>query len=208
MRVTSLIARIQLRAISPALSIGEAGVCGKEIRSTILYSRDTTKGSTAMSSPRVGIIMGSDSDRETMEAAAAVCGDFGVPCEMRVLSAHRTPDDTAEYAKSAARRGIAVIIAGAGGAAHLPGVVAASTVLPVIGVPIQSKALNGLDSLLSIVQMPPGVPVATVGIGAGRNAGLLPVQIVAAADKALRSALVQFKERIAMESRTKNQKIS
>jgi 5-(carboxyamino)imidazole ribonucleotide mutase len=158
--------------------------------------------------PRVGILMGSDSDLETMKAAAAACEEFGVNCEMRVLSAHRTPDDTAEYARTAADRGIEVIIAGAGGAAHLPGVVAASTTLPVVGVPIQSKALNGLDSLLSIVQMPPGVPVATVGIGAGRNAGLLAVQILATGDPELRSELVQFKQRLAEESRAKNRKIA
>jgi 5-(carboxyamino)imidazole ribonucleotide mutase len=158
--------------------------------------------------PRVGILMGSDSDLETMKAAAAACEEFGVKCEMRVLSAHRTPDDTADYARTAADRGIEVIIAGAGGAAHLPGVVAASTTLPVIGVPIQSKALNGLDSLLSIVQMPPGVPVATVGIGAGRNAGLLAVQILATGDPELRSKLVQFKQRLAEESRAKNRKLA
>jgi 5-(carboxyamino)imidazole ribonucleotide mutase len=160
-----------------------------------------------MNSPRVGILMGSDSDLDTMKGAAAVCEEFGVSCELRVISAHRTPQDTAEYAQSAAERGIQVIVAGAGGAAHLPGVVAASTTLPVIGVPIQSKALNGLDSLLSIVQMPPGVPVATVGIGAGRNAGILAVQILAAGDKSLRAALVKFKERLAAESRAKNQNL-
>ncbi len=154
--------------------------------------------------PLVGIIMGSDSDLETMQQAADVCAEFGVGSEMRVLSAHRTPDDTAQYARTAAQRGIEVIIAGAGGAAHLPGVVAASTTLPVIGVPIQSKALNGLDSLLSIVQMPPGVPVATVGIGAGRNAGLLAIQILAAGNPSLRDGLSKFKERLAAESRAKN----
>lgn len=165
--------------------------------------KKTAKAAT----PRVGILMGSDSDLETMKQAAAACEEFGVACEMRVLSAHRTPDDTAEYARTAAERGIEVIIAGAGGAAHLPGVVAASTTLPVIGIPIQSKTLNGLDSLLSIVQMPPGVPVATVGIAAGRNAGLLAIQILATGDKSLRAALSKFKERIAAESRAKNQKL-
>lgn len=157
--------------------------------------------------PRVGILMGSDSDLETMKQAAAACEEFGIACEMRVLSAHRTPDDTADYARTAADRGIEVIIAGAGGAAHLPGVVAASTTLPVIGVPILSKALNGLDSLLSIVQMPPGVPVATVGIGAGRNAGLLAVRILGTADKSLRAHLTKFKERLAADSRAKNEKL-
>jgi 5-(carboxyamino)imidazole ribonucleotide mutase len=157
-----------------------------------------------MKQPRVGILMGSDSDLDVMKAAAAVCEDFGIGCEIRVLSAHRTPHDTAEYAQTALDRGIQVIIAGAGGAAHLPGVVAASTTLPVIGVPILSNALGGMDSLLSIVQMPPGVPVATVGIGAGRNAGLLAIQILATADVGLRTALAQFKERLAAESRAKN----
>jgi 5-(carboxyamino)imidazole ribonucleotide mutase len=160
-----------------------------------------------MKPTRVGILMGSDSDLEIMRAAAAVCEEFGVSCEMRVLSAHRTPRDTAEYAETAQQRGIEVIIAGAGGAAHLPGVVAASTTLPVIGVPILSKSLNGMDSLLSIVQMPPGVPVATVGIGAGRNAGLLAIQILATRDESLRAALGQFKQRLAAESRAKNDKI-
>jgi 5-(carboxyamino)imidazole ribonucleotide mutase len=160
-----------------------------------------------MKQPRVGIVMGSDSDLDTMKAAAVTCEEFGVVCEMRVLSAHRTPDDTAEYAQKAASRGMEVIIAGAGGAAHLPGVIAASTTLPVIGVPILSKSLNGMDSLLSIVQMPPGVPVATVGIGAGRNAGLLAVQILATRDESLRVALAAFKVRLAEESRAKNQKL-
>ena len=132
-------------------------------------------------SPLVGIIMGSDSDWPTLQPAAEACAEFGVPCEVRVVSAHRTPDDMARYAKTAHRRGLRVIIAGAGGAAHLPGMVASHTPLPVIGVPVESKALKGLDSLLSIVQMPAGVPVATVAIGGGRNAGLLAVQILAAA---------------------------
>jgi 5-(carboxyamino)imidazole ribonucleotide mutase len=161
-----------------------------------------------MDQPRVGILMGSDSDLDVMKAAAAACDEFGVGCEIQVLSAHRTPQDTADYARTAIDRGLEVIIAGAGGAAHLPGVVAAGTILPVIGVPIHSKALGGLDSLLSIVQMPPGVPVATVGIDAGRNAGLLAVQILATADKSLRLALTQFKERLAAESRAKNQRIN
>src|SRR5437660_9075728 len=131
------------------------------------------------SPPLVGILMGSDSDWPTMKAAADACAEFGVPSEASVISAHRTPDDLAEYARSAHERGLRVIIAGAGGAAHLPGVTAAFTTLPVIGVPIESKSLKGLDSLLSIVQMPSGVPVATVAIGGGRNAGLLAVQILA-----------------------------
>jgi 5-(carboxyamino)imidazole ribonucleotide mutase len=156
---------------------------------------------------RVGILMGSDSDLETMKQAADALTEFDIGFEMRVLSAHRTPDDTAEYARSAERRGLGVIIAGAGGAAHLPGVVAAHTILPVIGVPILSKALQGQDSLYSIVQMPPGVPVATVGIGAGRNAGLLAAQILATADPTLREKLAAFKNRLADESRAKNERL-
>ena len=123
--------------------------------------------------PLVGVIMGSDSDYATMRAAVAALREFDVPCEVRVVSAHRTPDDMAEYARTAASRGLLAIIAGAGGAAHLPGMVASHTPLPVVGVPVESHALRGMDSLLSIVQMPAGVPVATVGIGNARNAGLL-----------------------------------
>src|SRR5437879_9997558 len=135
--------------------------------------------------PLVGIIMGSDSDWPTMKAAAEACAEFGIPHESRVISAHRTPHDLATYATEAHGRGLRVIIAGAGGAAHLPGVTAAFTPLPVIGVPIARKSLKGLDSLLSIVQMPRGVPVATVAIGGGRNAGLWAVQIVAVASSIL-----------------------
>lgn len=152
--------------------------------------------------------MGSDSDWPTMKLAAEVCTEFGVPYEARVVSAHRTPDDMARYAKTAAARGLKVIIAGAGGAAHLPGMVASHTPLPVIGVPIQSKALNGLDSLLSIVQMPAGVPVATVAIGNGRNAGLLAVKILAASDTGLQRKLVEFMARLARESRAKNRSLT
>ena len=155
-------------------------------------------------SPLVGIIMGSDSDWPTLAPAAEVCAEFGVPCETRVVSAHRTPDDMARYGKTAHARGIRVIIAGAGGAAHLPGMIASHTPLPVIGVPVQSKALQGLDSLLSIVQMPSGVPVATVAIGGGRNAGLLAVQILATHDPELLRQLLAYKKRIAAESRAKN----
>ncbi|MCS7002382.1 MAG: 5-(carboxyamino)imidazole ribonucleotide mutase, partial [Dehalococcoidia bacterium] len=135
--------------------------------------------------PLVGIVMGSDSDLPTMQGAADVCAEFGTPFEMRVTSAHRTPDDMLRYGRTAHLRGIRVIIAGAGGAAHLPGMLASVTPLPVIGVPVQSRALNGLDSLLSIVQMPSGVPVATVAIGAGRNAGLLAIRILALTDPSL-----------------------
>ena len=156
----------------------------------------------------VGVIMGSKSDWATMQHAAAVLEQFGVPHESCVVSAHRTPDAMAEYAKTAQSRGLAVIIAGAGGAAHLPGMVASHTLLPVLGVPVQSKALLGLDSLLSIVQMPGGVPVATVAIGGGRNAGLLAVQILAAGDAALRRKVLAFKRAQAAESRAKNRKLA
>lgn len=152
--------------------------------------------------------MGSDSDWPTLKAAADVCAEFQVPCEAKVISAHRTPKDLEAYASTAEQRGLRVIIAGAGGAAHLPGVTAAFTTLPVVGVPIESKSLKGLDSLLSIVQMPPGVPVATVGIGAAKNAGLLAVQILATSDARLQKALREFKEKLANESRAKNQTLS
>jgi len=158
--------------------------------------------------PLVGILMGSDSDWPTMKAAADAMAEFGIGSEAKVISAHRTPKDLEQYASSAMERGLRVIIAGAGGAAHLPGVTAALTTLPVIGVPIESKSLKGLDSLLSIVQMPPGVPVATVGIGAGRNAGLLAVQILAVADPKLQTALAKFKLKLAEESRAKNKNLS
>ena len=157
--------------------------------------------------PLVGIIMGSDSDWPTMKLAAEVCAEFGVPYEAKVVSAHRTPMDMAKYARTAHKRGLRVIIAGAGGAAHLPGMVASHTPLPVIGVPVESKALKGLDSLLSIVQMPTGVPVATVAIGNGRNAGLLAVKILATNDEKLRASLLKFKARMATESRAKNRKL-
>ena len=148
--------------------------------------------------------MGSDSDWPTMKLAAEACAEFGVAAETKVMSAHRTPDDVAEYARTAHTRGLRVLIAGAGGAAHLAGVVAAHTPLPVIGVPIESKALKGMDSLLSMVQMPSGVPVATVAIGAARNAGLLAVQILATGDSDLQSQYLMFKVRLAEESRAKN----
>jgi 5-(carboxyamino)imidazole ribonucleotide mutase len=148
--------------------------------------------------PLVGIIMGSRSDWETMREADEVLTEFGVPHECRIVSAHRTPALMAEYASTAVDRGLEVIIAGAGGAAHLPGMVAAQTVLPVIGVPVQSRALNGLDSLLSIVQMPKGVPVATVAIGAAgaANAGLLAVSVLATSRPDLREKLQAYRARI------------
>ncbi len=140
----------------------------------------------------VGVIMGSDSDWPVLEAAGTALDEFGVSYEVGVYSAHRTPQRMLDYARSAADRGIKVIIAGAGGAAHLPGMVASATVLPVIGVPVPLKYLDGMDSLLSIVQMPAGVPVATVSIGGARNAGLLAVRILAAQDPALREKMAAF----------------
>ena len=157
--------------------------------------------------PRVGILMGSDSDLEIIEEAAQVCEEFGVTYEIHVLSAHRTPQDTADYARHAHQRGLKVIIAGAGGAAHLAGVVAAHTPLPVIGVPIKSKALKGHDSLLSTVQMPAGVPVATVAINGGHNAGLLAVQILATHDADLFARLVAYKEQLAEATREKDRRL-
>jgi len=147
--------------------------------------------------PLVGVIMGSQSDWETMRQADEVLGRFNVPHECEIVSAHRTPAWMAEYATTAVERGLEVIIAGAGGAAHLPGMVAAQTVLPVIGVPVQSAALNGLDSLLSIVQMPKGVPVATVAIGAAANAGLLAVAILATTRPELRAQLTAYRREMA-----------
>jgi 5-(carboxyamino)imidazole ribonucleotide mutase len=142
--------------------------------------------------PLVGVIMGSDSDWPVLEAAGQALDEFGVPYEVGVYSAHRTPQRMLDYAKTAADRGIKVIIAGAGGAAHLPGMVASATVLPVIGVPVPLKYLDGLDSLLSIVQMPAGVPVATVSVGGARNAGLLAVRVLAASDEKLRERMAAF----------------
>jgi len=151
--------------------------------------------------------MGSDSDWPTMKGAADACGEFGVAHEVKVISAHRTPQDLARYATGAHGRGLRVIIAGAGGAAHLPGVTAAMTTLPVIGVPINTKALKGLDSLLSIVQMPSGIPVATVAIDGARNAGLLAVQILGVGNPSLQKKLVAFKQRLANDSRAKNRNL-
>ncbi len=157
--------------------------------------------------PLIGIVMGSDSDYATMQAAVNVCRRFGVAHEVRVVSAHRTPDDMAEYGRTAHERGLRVIIAGAGGAAHLPGMLAAHTPLPVIGVPVPIGNLGGVDALLSIVQMPAGVPVATVAIGQARNAGLLAVQILAASDAALLQQVIVYKRELADESRAKNVKL-
>lgn|SRR5690606_19993777 len=141
---------------------------------------------------RVGVVMGSDSDLPTMEAAIEALKEFDLPVEVRILSAHRTPDEMFDYARTAADRGVQVIIAGAGGAAHLPGMIASATPLPVIGVPVIATALAGVDALLSIAQMPAGVPVATVAIGNARNAGLLAVRILAASDTSLRARMEDF----------------
>ncbi|MDD4866512.1 MAG: 5-(carboxyamino)imidazole ribonucleotide mutase [Mycobacterium sp.] len=147
--------------------------------------------------PRVGVIMGSDSDWSVMADAAAALAEFDIPTEARVVSAHRTPAVMFDYARAAADRGIEVIVAGAGGAAHLPGMVAAVTPLPVIGVPVPLARLDGLDSLLSIVQMPAGVPVATVSIGGARNAGLLAVRILGSSDPRLRARVADVQDRLA-----------
>ena len=156
----------------------------------------------------IGIVMGSDSDWKTLKAATEICKDFSVAYEAHVVSAHRTPDDMFEYAKKAHAKGLKVIIAGAGGAAHLPGMIASNTPLPVIGVPIKTDSLNGMDSLLSIVQMPNGVPVATVAIGAAKNAGLLAIEILATNDKNLMDKLISYKNEIADESRKKDELIN
>lgn len=157
--------------------------------------------------PRVGVIMGSDSDWSVMHDAADALAEFDVSYEVGVVSAHRTPERMFDYARGAADRGIEVIIAGAGGAAHLPGMVASATPLPVIGVPVPLARLDGLDSLLSIVQMPAGVPVATVSIGGARNAGLLAVRILGASDPALRSRVVAFQQQLAETVRIKDEKL-
>jgi 5-(carboxyamino)imidazole ribonucleotide mutase len=152
----------------------------------------------------VGIVMGSDSDWPTMAPAADALEEFGVAIEVRVVSAHRTPADMLDYGKTAVDRGLKVIIAGAGGAAHLPGMLASVTPLPVIGVPVPLPHLDGVDSLLSIVQMPAGVPVATVSVAGARNAGLLAVRILGVADEKLREAMVSFQDGLAETARSKN----
>ncbi len=160
----------------------------------------------AANSARVGILMGSDSDWPKIQAAAQALEEFGVPYEAHVMSAHRTPDAVAEYAKTAASRGLGVVLAAAGGAAHLAGVVAAHTTLPVVGIPVPTTDLGGLDSLLSTVQMPGDVPVVSVAVGLGgpRNAGLFAVQILATGDAGLREKLVKFKEQVAAKVKAKD----
>jgi 5-(carboxyamino)imidazole ribonucleotide mutase len=153
--------------------------------------------------PQVGVVMGSDSDWPVMEAAVTALTEFGVPWEADVVSAHRMPREMLSYGSGAAGRGLRVIIAGAGGAAHLPGMLAAVTPLPVIGVPVPLAHLDGMDSLLSVVQMPSGVPVATVAIGGARNAGLLAVRILAAADEDLRARMVAFQQQLGATAQAK-----
>lgn len=153
---------------------------------------------------QVAVIMGSDSDWPVLRPAAEACAEFGIACDVRIVSAHRTPLEMVRFARTAHTRGLRVIIAGAGGAAHLPGMVASLTPLPVIGVPVESKSLKGLDSLLSIVQMPGGVPVATMAINGSRNAGLLAIRILAASNDALLKRLLTAQARLASESQSKN----
>ena len=160
-----------------------------------------------MSKPLVGIIMGSDSDLPVMSAAALMCEEFGIAFELDIVSAHRTPEKLVEYSKSAEARGLKVIIAGAGGAAHLPGMVASETVLPVIGVPVKGSSLEGMDSLLSIVQMPGGVPVATVAINGAKNAGILAAQIIGSSDSALREKISQYKSDMKAQVDAKSEKL-
>lgn len=160
-----------------------------------------------MSNPLVGIIMGSDSDLPIMEKAIPILKEFGIPFEVKILSAHRTPEEHAKYARTASERGLKVIIAAAGMAAHLPGVTAAQTVLPVIGVPMKSSFQDGMDSLLSIAQMPPGIPVATVTVGGSKNAAILAVQIIATGDIALQSKFSEYKRKMGEDSMKKNESL-
>jgi len=160
-----------------------------------------------MKKPQVGILMGSDSDLEVMSEATKVLEELGITWEISILSTHRVPQETANYAKSAKVNGLLVLIAGAGGSAALPGSLASLTILPVIGVPIKSKSLDGLDSLLSIAQMPPGVPVATVGINAAKNAGILAAQIIAVADDRIAKNILKYKEKLKKEVLVKNIKL-
>ncbi|MGI9135587.1 MAG: 5-(carboxyamino)imidazole ribonucleotide mutase [Candidatus Nanopelagicales bacterium] len=162
---------------------------------------------SAAGAPLVGIVMGSDSDWPVMQAAAAALEEFGIACEVGVVSAHRMPQEMVDYGTSAVTRGLKVIIAGAGGAAHLPGMLASLTPIPVIGVPVAVGTLDGMDSLLSIVQMPAGVPVATVAIGNARNAGLLAARILGVADDELREAMVTFQADLNSAAKAKGQNL-
>jgi 5-(carboxyamino)imidazole ribonucleotide mutase len=170
-----------------------------------ISTRDKRGGGVMSASPLAGVVMGSDSDWPVMRAAADALDEFGVVYEADVVSAHRMPREMIEYGSAAAGRGLRVIIAGAGGAAHLPGMLASVTPLPVIGVPVPLAHLDGLDSLLSIVQMPAGIPVATVAVGGARNAGLLAVRILAAADEDLRRRMTEFQEQLAATARAKGE---
>ena len=167
----------------------------------------STPAGEAATAPEIGIIMGSDSDLPTMQAAIAICENFHVAHEVEIVSAHRTPERMVDYAQKAHQRGLKVIIAGAGGAAHLPGMVAAITPLPVIGVPVTSRQLSGLDSLYSIVQMPRGIPVATVAIGNATNAGLLAVQILAAQQPQLLAAVQQYRTELKQQVQEKQTRL-
>ena len=172
-----------------------------------VQTQQTQETGQTGTSPRVGIVMGSDSDWPTMKAAGEALEEFAVPYEADVVSAHRMPEEMLAYGKEAAGRGLSVLIAGAGGAAHLPGMLAAVTPLPVIGVPVALRYLDGLDSLLSIVQMPAGVPVATVAVGNARNAGLLAVRILAASDPRLRSRMLEFQESLRASAHEKGKAV-
>ncbi len=165
------------------------------------------KKKTTAAKPLFGVIMGSDSDWPTMKGASEALDEFGIEHEVAVVSAHRMPTEMVKYGQTAHKRGIRVVIAGAGGAAHLPGMVASLTPLPVIGVPVESRALKGMDSLLSIVQMPGGVPVATVAIGGGRNAGLLAVEILGASDPKLQELIVQFKKELSAAAKQRGRNL-
>ncbi len=160
-----------------------------------------------MSNPIIGVVMGSDSDWPTMKQATEILDQFGIPHEKRVVSAHRTPNDMADYGETARERGLQIIIAGAGGAAHLPGMLASNTTLPVIGVPIQTSALGGVDSLYSIVQMPNGIPVATVAIGKAQNAGLLAARMIGMTDSSIAEKLREYHAEMADESRAKTENL-
>lgn len=160
-----------------------------------------------MSKPLVGIIMGSDSDLPVMKAAAQMCEEFGIEYEVSIVSAHRTPERLVKYSKGAEKRGLKVIIAGAGGAAHLPGMVASLTALPVIGVPVKGSSLEGMDSLLSIVQMPGGVPVATVAINGAKNAGILAAQMIGIKSKEIRKKVSKYKNKMLDEVNAKIEKL-
>ncbi len=186
----------------------QAGECHpRRLRAVVAADPANLQPSGAAGDPAVAVIMGSDSDLPTMQPAVALLERFGVKAEVRVLSAHRTPLEMVDFARAAAGRGLKVIITGAGGAAHLPGMVASLTTLPVIGVPVQSRALSGVDSLHSIVQMPGGIPVATVAIGGGLNAGLLAVRILAIADPALADRLAAYARELHDQVVAKDQRL-